>query len=190
MEFLPYAHVRRALLELGVTERIEGDRLCFALREGEGRNGAKPRSVVFDPRGVAGEGRVPMERERLGRCAERLLHRAHVNEFAMMPAARWRPILDAIAFDLASNDAWLEVDADASLHQNTREPLVMAARNHGLVRAVIDSLIRNADGEEFDLSIVALDTPLVLEWRGVGALALQCPGALADGLVQFACGSE
>lgn len=185
VEFLPYAQVRRTLLEHGMVEQIEGDRLRLVLRESDSKTAMPFTTVVFEA-GTSGEAK--MCRERMGECAERLLHRAHINDFMMMPLQRWRPILDAIAFDLASNEDWREVDADASLHQNSREPLVMMARNRGLVRAIIDSLTCNGAGPEIDLTIAALDAPVVLEWRGRGALTLQCSEGLAGGLVQFVCG--
>jgi hypothetical protein len=190
LEFLPYAQIRRTLIQHGVAEQIEGDRLRMALRGEEGDTGVRPAAVVFGSVN-GGNGRcVEMKSERIGECAERLLHRAHVNDFVMVPVVKWRPILDLIAFDLAANEDWLEVDADASLHQHTREPLVMMAKNRGLVRAVLDSLQKNAEGPGCEVTIAALDLPFVLEWSAGGSLALHCPDCLAEGLVQFACGKK
>lgn len=188
MEFLPYSQVRRTLLQHGVSELVEGDRLRLALRDDSAGNRDHPAKVLFgEANGAAGRC-VAMKRERLGECAERLLHRAHVNDFVMIPVVKWRPILDVIAFDLASNGDWLEVDADASLHQNTREPLVMMARNRGLVRAIIDSLQKNCEGPGCEVTVAALDAPFIIEWSVEGTLALHCPGCMAEGLAQFAGG--
>lgn len=175
-------------MQHGVAEQIEGDRLRMALREDESDAGVRPATVVFGSANGSGSRSIAMKAERLGECAERLLQRAHVNEFVMIPVVKWRPILDLIAFDLASNEDWSEVDADASLHQHTREPLVMMAKNRGLVRAVLESLQQNAEGPGCEVTIAALDLPLVLEWSIGGSLALHCPDCLAEGLIQFACG--
>ncbi|MBL8745872.1 MAG: hypothetical protein JNK58_05885 [Phycisphaerae bacterium] len=184
MEFLPYAQVRRALLEHGVIEQIEGDRLGLVLQTTDSRNASPTATLHLGAADIADPRTPEIEPHHLGACAEKLLHRAHAAEFVLIPALRWRPILDATAFDLASIDDWREIDADAALHQNTREPLAMLARNRSLVRAIIDSLTRNADGPDCDLTIASLDAPLLIEWRSRGTLTLHCPEASAEGLLQ------
>jgi hypothetical protein len=184
VEFLPYAQVRRTLADHGIVEQVEGDRLRLALRDSATKGAARAACVVFGEGGLRnGARRIPMPADRAGETAERLLHKAHINDFVMIPAERWRPILDVIAFDLANNPDWHEVDADASLHQNTREPLGMMARQRALVREMLDSLHRNAPAGACDVTIAALDSPFVLEACPRGTLTLQCPEAIAETLV-------
>lgn len=189
MEFLPYAQIRRTLGEQGIVEQIEDQRLRLVIRDPVEKWASKTARVVFgsaDSRN--GARRIPMAPGRTGEIAERLLQKAHVDDFVIIPAGRWRPILDIIAFDLASNEVWLEVDADASLHQNTREPLGLLARQRAVLREILESLHTRDAGDECDLEIAALGSPFVLEASPRGTLTLQCPEAIADTLVNAITG--
>lgn len=183
MEFLPHTRIRRTLDVLGVVETAEGDRLRLTLREGGEKPSSSPVCVSCGPEPSTGR-HVSVGPDRIGELTERLLHKAHIQDFALIPAVRWRPILDVIVFDLATNDDWRQVDADAALHQNTREPLIMTGKNRALVRAMLESLHRCGGGSEMDLYIVSLDAPFIIEVRRGAELVFNCPEANAENLVQ------
>lgn len=192
MEFLPAEQVRRTLEEHGVAEHAEGDRVRLVLRHVGGRASGGRRVVHMGPDNngaSAGEEFVRVGADRLPEAVERILHKAQVNDFVLMPVEKWGPVLDLLAFDLTSEACWLEVDADASLHKNTRDPLGMTSKHRRLVRLIARSLFSRSPGPECDVVIAALDAPFLLELRHVPAVVLHCEQALGNSIVNQVIGA-
>jgi len=186
MEFLDYNQTLEAIGEFGVVERPEGDAMRFELT-------AKPphapevQTLVIGPDAEAAPGQRAMAcpTENLPATLESLLHKVHVQEVAVIPTTSWGAILDLIAFKLADEEHWNEIDAEASLHKNTRNPLVIDANDMRLTRKLLEALIENGESEEHNASIVATGAPLVIEFHQPGSLRIQCGNpATADALAE------
>jgi len=167
----------------GIVEHAHDGRVEFSLHQPGGRTASPTETVVFAP------GATDYDADRsiitpaaaLPEIAERLLHKAHIAQCVIIPVGRWRPILDLLAFELATNEDWLDIDADATLHQNTRDPLGLTSKSRHVVALIAASLFPAAD-PALDLTIASLDSPFVLELRSEPALILHGPQAMAENL--------
>ena len=109
----------------------------------------------------------------------------HINESVLIPVGTWGAIINAVVFDLAGEESWLEIDAEASLHQNGRDPPLVSAREQQVLSAMISSLMTNAEGVDQDLTIAGLGAPLLIEVSHSGALRIMCgSAAIADELAK------
>jgi len=117
---------------------------------------------------------VTADRDRLPDLAESALHMMHLDEVMLIPTGTWGDIINLVAFDLATDETWLSIDAEASLHQTRRDPLVISAAEMGLVSTMAASLLKNGEGEKTNLTIAATGAPLLLELSCKGALRVWC----------------
>lgn len=113
--------------------------------------------------------------EPLAQLVEDVLHKHKVTEALVIPVGKWRAISDLLALELANDQSWLDIDAEASLHLNSRDPLFLTTRDFHIIPRMLEALRRatpdDASGEH-DLSIVAAGVGLVLEFRPSGALLM------------------
>jgi hypothetical protein len=117
---------------------------------------------------------VKTTRDRLPEIAEGALHIMHLDEVMLIPSGTWGDIINLVAFDLATDESWLSIDAEASLHQTRRDPLVLGAAEMGLVATMGASLLKNGEGDKTDLTIAATGAPLMLELSCKGVLRVWC----------------
>lgn len=189
MEFIGFQEAEPLLRESGiaVTQDHGAERVRYEL------GGAHRACVVVSSNGVgppvAGEQRVDVGREGFGAALERIVQRVHPVELAMIPAGTWQDILDAAAFDLAQDEMWLEIDAEAAFHQKNRDPLLMLQKNRHLIRTLADAIVANAAKEEQGFVLAALGMPFLVEVSHEGSARVWCadPG-VAEGVVRAAQG--
>lgn len=130
---------------------------------------------------------IARDRTDLGEVAEAIVAGLHIDEIAIFPTSRWREILDLVAFDLAEDEAWLEVDAEAAMHQNGRDPLVLIPRDRHLLVTLINALMNQAETATHDLSVVAMDAPVIIQVGHTGILTVWCANeAMADKIARLA----
>jgi len=140
--------------------------------------------------GDVGEGVRVIETpaEQVPERLDALIHAARLPEVAIIPAGLWRTVMDLVAYELATDESWLDVDAEASLHLNTRDPLLLLPPDLHILRTLASALltaVQNAGGGEpaQDLSIVAPGSAMVFELDHRGAIRVQCAnGNVADHL--------
>lgn len=184
MEFLDYSQVLSLLKAQGVVERRSDGRVGLELAP-NGKALAAPHclSIGPEPHPPAGADpkvvhqHVAADRSRLAQLAETILHRSHVAEAVLIPATNWGEVLAASLMQLVQDPSWLDVDAEASLEQKTRNPLSVLPREAHVVRVMADALYENASGPGQDLLIASTGSPLVLEVRHPGALCVWCSNA-------------
>ena len=97
-----------------------------------------------------------VEKSRVPQLAEDLIHTLHLDEVLLIPARTWGSVVNLIAYELAEDESWLSVDAEASLHQNGRDPLQLGPPDLSLVTAMCEALMKHGENEDADLCIVAL----------------------------------
>lgn len=188
MEFLDYNQTLEEAKTFGVIERPQGeDRMRFDLTHTPPHT-TEAQAVVFAPEGQAPQDEpasrvVTCPRDQLAELVDTIIHKVHLNQVALIPAQNWGGIVNLVAFDLATEEAWNDIDAEASLHKNTRNPLMIESQHMHLVKKFIAALLEHGDSPEHDLSIVALGAPLVIELIHPGALRVACGSpAVADNL--------
>ena len=184
MEFLSYKATMAELRPAGLVEIPETNDeaiVRFSLEP----NGKSVKSVH---RGAIGAGdalahardvetRTSVDRagDALPRLVEDLLHKHKVKEALVIPVGHWRAVCDLLAFELASDPSWQDIDAEASLHLNTRDPLLLTPRDFHVIPLMLGALARasaEVDGGEHDLTLVAAGVGMLLEFRPSGALIM------------------
>lgn len=192
MEFLDYKEFVNTLRENHVAPRAEGDLVRFEIEGAPGKAVAPAQRLRFAPKGspnVSADVRMIITpRERLPDVLDALIHSARISEVAIIPAGQWRTLMDLVAYELASDESWLDVDAEASLHLNTRDPLLLNPPDLHILRTLTGALlsaVEAAGGGEptQDLTIVAPGSTLIFELDHAGAVNVQCANAsVADHL--------
>lgn len=187
MEFLEYNQALKELRAIGVVERADGELRRFGL---DLPNDSDVTTLVFAPEqpgDLNGARFVKMDTDKLPEFVERVCHANHIPEVMVIPAGIWRKIIDLIAFDLAADSAWLEIDAEASLHQNGRDPLLVNSADMHVIRAMTSALIEHADDAEDDVTVAPTQAPMIFEFRCKGELEVVCPSAaIADEIEDIA----
>ena len=184
MEFLDHTEFLIALRPVGVRETTEGDSTSFTLTS-DTHAGLTPSAVVFanavapdDPRPSVW---VSTPASALPDVIDSILHKEHLNEVALCPARTWGPIVDLVAFDLADDQRWNDIDAEVALHLHTRDPLMFSREDHRLVRRFAAQTVEHGEPGAHDLSVVAVGAPIVMNLVQTGRLTVWCGNpAIAD----------
>jgi hypothetical protein len=182
VEFLEYANAAPMLKSQGIVEQIEGDVLRLSV---EDEKGVTRRLVIGAPDEDEASDeavrKIEAPKDDLAEIAESIVHRLHFAEAALIPVTRWQDVLDVAAFDLATDEAWLDIDAEATLHQKGRDPLMLLPNDRHLIKSIVSAILTNGDSEKHDLVVTALDTVFLMRVRHSGALAVWCANdAVAD----------
>lgn len=114
-----------------------------------------------------------------------LLTKLHLPELLVIPVGVWREIINCIAFDLASDPNWSEIDAMAALHQNTRNVLAVPRSETHVLINIIRALLNHAEGPQHDLILTSDRTPLLIEIFHDGALSVTSEYCFKDQLSRF-----
>lgn len=189
MEFLDYKKAAKELSELGVIERPDGDLMRLALDD-DVESISEPALLTVGPTRPEDSPRhIECERAKLGEIIAAFAHSTRTPETLVIPASTWRTIIDLVAYELASDEAWLEVDAEASLHQNGRDPLSLLPPDLHLLETLAGAMAKTieAAGEAKpteDIYIVTMGVPVIFCLSHTGVLRIQCPApAIADQIV-------
>lgn len=182
MEFLEYDKAAPVLKKQGIVEHKEGDFLRLSLND---EKGVTRRLIIGEPdEAEAGDdaiGKVEAGKDELAEIAEAIVHRLHFSEAALVPVTRWQDVLDVAAFDLATDEAWLDIDAEATLHQKGRDPLILLPNDRHLIKTFVGAILKNGDAPKHDVVITALDSVFLMRVRHNGSLAIWCANdAVAD----------
>ncbi len=113
--------------------------------------------------------------EPLAQLVEDVLHKHKVTEAMVIPVGKWRALCDLLAIELADDQSWQDIDTEASLHLNSRDPLLLTTRDFHILPKMLEALRRATSDDAtgaHDLSIVAAGVGLVLEFRPSGALLM------------------
>lgn len=184
MEFVRFDNACDELKHFGVApvadDESDGSVLRFAMRSVP-KITPRVLSVVVraedlpdDPASDDGAAVVRTTKDRLPEIAESALHMLHLDEVMLIPTGTWGDIINLVAFDLATDEIWLSIDAEASLHQTRRDPLVLGAAEMSLVATMGSSLLKNGENDKTNLTIAATGAPLLLELSCKGILRVWC----------------
>ncbi|MGP1309643.1 MAG: hypothetical protein ACTS27_05545 [Phycisphaerales bacterium] len=186
MEFLNYKATLSELRPSGLVpdQSSEGDsivRLTFAPGNAGAKSPAPRRAAVGSAAALEHCGQVDARHEiadpaaTLPDLVESLLHKHKASEALFVPVGKWRAICDVLALELANDPSWQDVDAEAALHLNSHDPLLLTPRDFHVVPTMLSALLRAAPDDpsgEHDLTIVAAGVGMLLEFRPAGALVM------------------
>ena len=126
---------------------------------------------------------VTVEKDRLPGLIEHIIHVLHIDQVVLIPIGKWRKVFDAVAFSLATNEDWQEMDATATVELNTRDPLLCEPGDFHTLVALLTALLNDADQPEQGLMMVPTAAPVLMEVVPDGAIRITLANqALADEL--------
>ena len=106
------------------------------------------------------------------------------SQILMFPVGKWRSVFDAVAFSLASNEDWQEVDAMATVRLNTRDPLICEPGDYHTVRALLGALFSDAQSRDQGVTILSTAKPFIAEVVPEGCVRVMVGSqVLADEIV-------
>lgn len=182
MEFVSHDEVADLLDDYGIEEIEEGtDRVLLRMVDGEGVVHLHLADKQCKCKPFTGAQVIAVEKDRLPQTLEHVLRALHLHQLLLLPVGKWRKIFDAVAFSLASNADWQEMDATATVELNTRDPLLCEPGDFNLLIELVSALIRDAESPDQGLIFVATTSPVLVEVVPDGAVRI-CVGsqALAD----------
>ncbi|MBL9121128.1 MAG: hypothetical protein JNL80_14555 [Phycisphaerae bacterium] len=150
MEFVGFGEVWSELKARGVVERHR-DEQALELGIDPSR---QPVCVLLGPEGkpirkaAASTIDIRCDLDHVPAALETVLHKLHLAPLYLIPVGRWREIFDVVSFGLAVHDAWQEIDSQASLQQNGRDPLVCGPRDLHMLREFLRVLIVEGEADE------------------------------------------
>jgi hypothetical protein len=115
---------------------------------------------------------VAVERDRLPEVIGHLIHRLHLPQVLLIPVGKWRKVFDAVAFSLASNEDWQEIDTMATVELNTRDPLLCGPADFHTIEALVKALMSDASGPDQGLNMTCTTTPMLVEILPDGAVRI------------------
>ncbi|MDP7008070.1 MAG: hypothetical protein QGI78_00700 [Phycisphaerales bacterium] len=188
MEFLPEQEIISLLEEFGITETPQGD--SFVLLEMGGDHCVAHDSLCKEGDCDLLEGSCyTLEAHALIDSTCEAARRVHQGQSVLIPAGKWRSVFDAVAFSMATNEAWQEFDACATTMLNTRDPLLCEAGDEQLLSALLHAVMQDGEGVEQSLFFIPSGAPILMHiqpegpvqlWFGNQALADRVSGAYKD----------
>ncbi|MFG0292452.1 MAG: hypothetical protein ACF8MJ_04785 [Phycisphaerales bacterium JB050] len=184
MDFLAYVKALPAIEQLGVKADEHDGVVRFTIADDRRVTlsiGAKP------PSDHPADRTLEAPAELLPRLCDEVFHALNINEVALVPFTMWREVLDLTAFDMAMVERWLDIDAEASLHQNSRDPLFVSRDEHETLETMVRSLLTNAEKIEQSIAVLASGgTALVVDVLPPDRLFVQCVGqGVADRVMEY-----
>lgn len=124
-----------------------------------------------------------VEKDQLPQMVQHIMNVLPFDQVVLLPVGKWRKVFDAVAFSLASNEDWQEMDATATVELNTRDPLLCEPGDYHTLIALIEALLNDADQPDQGLMLLPTGAPVLLEIVPDGAIRISLANqALADEL--------
>ena len=173
MEFVSPEEVADLLDEYGIQSVADGAE-CVRLQMVDGEGVVHVHLTTKDtsckPRN--GATLVRVEQARLPKVVEHVIHLLDLHQVLLIPVGKWRKVFDAVAFSLANNEHWQEVDASATVELNSRDPLLCEPGDFHTLIALITALLENAESPDQGLNFIATGSPVLVELVPDGAVRL------------------
>lgn len=128
---------------------------------------------------------IHVEKDKLADSVEAMIGLLHLSQVLAIPVGKWRSVFDAVAFSLATNEDWQEVDAMATLRLNKRDPLLCEPGDYHTLHAVIEALFQDAESPDQGIIVTSTGKPFYAEVVPAGAVRVMVGDAvLADEIVE------
>lgn len=115
---------------------------------------------------------VNVAEDQLANVVEHAIHRLRPHEVILIPVRKWRDVFDAVAFSLAENEEWQQVDAAATVELNTRDPLLCEPGDFHTLFALLKALLQDGENPEQGLMLLTAATPVLVEVLPAGAVRI------------------
>mgnify|MGYP006284166271 CR=1 FL=1 len=173
MEFVKSEDVYGVLEEFGIS-RQEPEGELIRLRMAEADSVVRLHLVAegADVEPDEGDEILTVPPDRLKTAISDIIHIMHLTRVLLIPLLKWRNVFDAVAFSLAENEDWQEVDAAATVELNGRDPLLCDPGDFSTVQALVGALLTDAESSDQGLMMTAPSTPVLVEVIPEGALKI------------------
>ena len=173
VEFVSYDEVLDLLEDYGIDRVPDGEeRVYLRMNDAEGVVHMHLACPESQAKPLQGATTVDVEKERLPKLLDHIIHLLHLNQVLLIPVCKWRKVFDAVAFSLAQNEGWQEVDAAATVELNTRDPLLCEPVDFHTLVDLIQALLRDAETADQGLMLMATGSPVLVELVPDGAVRL------------------
>ena len=172
MEFVEDSEIADVLKDFRIEPVADGDLMRMRMVETDAAVRLVVRAGDAEIGDVEGMTVIDSPPERLPDILEGVLHRLHLEQVLIIPLAKWRDVFDAVAFSLADNEDWQEVDAAATVELNRRDPLLCRPADFATLQALLEALLPDAETLEHGVTLITPDRPLVVEVDPSGVLRL------------------
>jgi hypothetical protein len=175
VEFLKDTEVIALLEEQGITHAEEPTPEQEEVRlhmQPVGDAGEPVQMLMTTGEADAGDGVevITLAADALADAVDGILHRMHLSQLLLIPVGKWRKIFDAVAFSLAENETWQEVDTTATVELNTRDPLLCEPADFQTVSALLRALLSDGETADQGLMITSTAAPFLVEIIPTGAV--------------------
>lgn len=128
---------------------------------------------------------IDVAKARLPDVIDQLVHKLGLKQLFLVPIGKWRRVFDAVAFSLAGNAHWQEIDATASVSLNTRDPLLCEPQDFRTMRDLIAAILADAEQSDQGLMITSTKSPFMVELHpdGTARVSVGSP-AVADEIIR------
>ena len=128
---------------------------------------------------------VVVARDRIPAMVNDLIHALNFNQVVLIPVGKWQQVFDCVAFSLAENEAWTEVDAAATVELKRRDPLLFESADFHTLEALLRALAQDADEPGQGVMITTPTAPIIFEIVPDLALRIEVGNpVLADELLE------
>lgn len=115
---------------------------------------------------------ISIDKQRLPAVVEHILHLLRLSQILLVPVGKWRNIFDLVAFSLAENESWQEVDTAATVELNQRDPLLCEPADFPTLNDLLTALFQDAHNPDQGLMLVSTVAPILIEIIPDGALRI------------------
>lgn len=186
MEFVKEQEALPVLRECGLEQVPQDGDLIYLEMTGEndvvhlhfacGESQSEPRD---------GAKTVAVSKDRLAPVLDHIVRRLHLDQVLLIPVAKWRAVFDCVAFSLAENEEWQEMDAAATVELNRRDPLLCTHGDYHTMRCLVQALLNDADSPTQGLMMASPRATLLVEVVPDGALRFSVGNpVLADEILE------
>jgi len=193
VEFVSYDEAMEVLGELGVLEAIAtDDRLQLELADSDdvvhlhiaSAQDESGRAASLES-ARAGAEQVIVASERMPDIIEHLIHKLGLKQVLLVPIGKWGRVFDAVAFSMAENEHWQEIDSTASMSLNTRDPLLCEPGDIHTVRDLVAAILSDAESPDQGIMITSTNSPVMVELHPDGSARISVGNpVLADEIIK------
>lgn len=186
MEFVKEQEAMPVLRECGLQQVPQGSDLIY-LQMADGKDVVHLHLACEQSESMprAGAQAISIDKKRLAVVLEHIVHRLHLDQVLLIPVAKWRAVFDCVAFSLADDEMWQEMDAAATVELNRRDPLLCTHGDYHTMRRLVEALLNDADSPTQGLMITSTRAALLAEVVPDGALRVSVGNPmLADEILE------
>lgn len=190
MEFIPADEAAGVIDDHGIeSESTDEDHIFLRMRDGE--------TVHHHHIAISGTDCSPREgalvheidESKLDDVLDHLMHKLHHSQILLIPVGKWRSVFDVVAFSLAANEEWQQIDAAATVEFNSRDPLLADAGDLHLLCDLSKALLRDSEKPDQGLILISVGQPVAVEIVPTGGIRLSFGNqAIADELSEVYAG--